>query len=344
MPDRYCRNCGNELRETDRYCSNCAAPVHETAHVPTPEADVEVPSPPQQAEAGRPEKKSSRNLLLFLALVVGLIWFLGSLGEDAGGSGVGGQGGNRQAAAPSDESEGSSETFTNENYAELYSDPAAHKEAQVNVTGQLLERPEDTEEELAFQMFADAENSEWNTIVYTDQTNLNLNTDDYVRVHGEVLGTFVGENAFGASLEAPMIQASKVGIVSAGQAIDPAKKVINVGQSLGDQGFEITLKKIEFGEESTRAYVTMTNNTGRGASFYTFDAKIQQGSTQVDYLEDSYAYYDEEPQSDLRPGVQTHGVLAFGPVNPDQPFRLIVPWESNNWSMNARAVVFQISP
>jgi hypothetical protein len=141
-----------------------------------------------------------------------------------------------------------------------------------------------------------------------------------------------------------MVQASDVTPVSAGQAIDPANKVIEVGQTLGDQGFEITLQKIELGEESTRAYVTMTNNTGRGASFYTFDAKIQQGTTQIDYLEDSYAYYDEEPQSDLRPGIQTEGVLAFGPVNSDQPFELIIPWSSNNYSMNAKSIKFQVTP
>ena len=54
MTDRYCRNCGHELAETDRFCPNCGTPVHEAAHVPTPEADVDVPSLPQQAEASTP--------------------------------------------------------------------------------------------------------------------------------------------------------------------------------------------------------------------------------------------------------------------------------------------------
>jgi hypothetical protein len=51
VTDRYCRNCGHELAETDRFCPNCGTPVHEAAHVPTPEADVDVPSPPQQGVA-----------------------------------------------------------------------------------------------------------------------------------------------------------------------------------------------------------------------------------------------------------------------------------------------------
>src|SRR5215207_5090581 len=51
-PARYCGNCGNELDPEDRFCQNCGSAVHQTASVPTPEADVPVPPPPQQEEAG----------------------------------------------------------------------------------------------------------------------------------------------------------------------------------------------------------------------------------------------------------------------------------------------------
>jgi hypothetical protein len=50
-PARYCSNCGHELSPGDRFCPNCGRPVHQTASVPTPEADIPVPPPPQQ-EAG----------------------------------------------------------------------------------------------------------------------------------------------------------------------------------------------------------------------------------------------------------------------------------------------------
>jgi len=45
--DRYCRSCGQELESEDQFCGSCGRPVHATAHVPTPEADVPVPPPPQ---------------------------------------------------------------------------------------------------------------------------------------------------------------------------------------------------------------------------------------------------------------------------------------------------------
>jgi hypothetical protein len=49
VADRYCRNCGQELPEDSRFCPNCGTPIQEAAHVPTPEADVQVPPPQQQA-------------------------------------------------------------------------------------------------------------------------------------------------------------------------------------------------------------------------------------------------------------------------------------------------------
>jgi len=49
-PQRYCGNCGQQLQPEEQVCPNCGRPEHETAHVPTPEADVSL-LPPAQAEA-----------------------------------------------------------------------------------------------------------------------------------------------------------------------------------------------------------------------------------------------------------------------------------------------------
>ena len=52
MENRYCRNCGHELGMEDRFCPNCGQPAHETAHVPTPEADVGIPPPGGPSASG----------------------------------------------------------------------------------------------------------------------------------------------------------------------------------------------------------------------------------------------------------------------------------------------------
>jgi zinc-ribbon domain len=100
VAQRYCTNCGAELREDDSFCGKCGRPVHETAQVPTPEADVPVPPPPQQEEAGEQpleqaeaqpqEPGTTRQLALgclgvfFIVFVVGA--FLSALAGNGGGN------------------------------------------------------------------------------------------------------------------------------------------------------------------------------------------------------------------------------------------------------------------
>jgi hypothetical protein len=54
QPERYCTNCGHELKPEDQFCTNCGMPVHRGARVPTPNADRPVsPPPPPTQEVGR---------------------------------------------------------------------------------------------------------------------------------------------------------------------------------------------------------------------------------------------------------------------------------------------------
>jgi hypothetical protein len=98
-PARYCGICGNELDPEDRFCQNCGRPVHQTAQVPTPEADVPVPPPPQQEAGTQPLEQAdaqprqpwtTRQLALgclgvfFVVFVVGA--FLSALAGNGGGN------------------------------------------------------------------------------------------------------------------------------------------------------------------------------------------------------------------------------------------------------------------
>jgi hypothetical protein len=274
--------------------------------------------------------------LLFLLVIAGA---LAGDGENADRGG-GGQGGNEPAP---EEAVGSGETFTRENYAELVSDPDAHEGAEVDVTGQVFTTPEIVEGDTAFQMYVDPENAEWNTAVLVEGTDLSLEADDYIHVVGTVQGSMKGENAFGGTVSAVAVEASKVEPVSAVAAVDPTQKTIEVGRTLTDQGFSITLKKIEFGEKTTRVYVAVYNGTGTGASFYDFSTKIIQGSRQFDQ-ETTYDYDVKAPQSELRPGVRTDGVVTFGKVSPSQPFEVRFEWSSDNYNITTHPIVFEVTP
>jgi hypothetical protein len=84
QPERYCSNCGRELRPEDQFCSNCGMPVHRGARVPTPHADRPVPPlpPPPQEAVGRRRLTASGALrgrgrkMVVLLVLVGLFLFL----------------------------------------------------------------------------------------------------------------------------------------------------------------------------------------------------------------------------------------------------------------------------
>jgi hypothetical protein len=75
-PDRFCKNCGHELRPEDQFCPNCGTPVHRAAHVPTPEADVPVPPPPGQ-QAGQAARRRALTPAMMVSIGVVLVLLLG---------------------------------------------------------------------------------------------------------------------------------------------------------------------------------------------------------------------------------------------------------------------------
>ncbi len=87
MADRYCANCGQELSLDYRFCPGCGRPVHETAVVPTPEADVAVPPLPEQhepsSEAGTTDKKHGRLSGRGWALIVFSVLWIASITANA---------------------------------------------------------------------------------------------------------------------------------------------------------------------------------------------------------------------------------------------------------------------
>jgi hypothetical protein len=82
QPERYCTNCGHQLKPEDQFCTNCGMPVHRAARVPTPKADRPVPPPPPPTqEVGRRRSLTGSGALrgcgtkLVVLLVLGGLFF-----------------------------------------------------------------------------------------------------------------------------------------------------------------------------------------------------------------------------------------------------------------------------
>ena len=355
MADRHCRNCGHELSDEDRFCPNCGRPVHETAQVPTPEANVPVPPPPAQ-QAGAPTGEGPQWGKAFLGClgVLALVVLLGALASALGGGGGAGRGGgsgppstpapNEAEQAQGGQYSNDIGTFTRENYGVLVANPEEHVGAEVDITGQLLASPESQGDEVAFQMWADPVKVDWNTIVRTDESALGLRSDSYVRVRGTVLGSFEGENAFGGTVSAVEVEADEVERVEAVDAVDPTLETVEVGQARSSEGFSITLVKVEFGVRHTRAFITARNDGDKTAKFDLYRSKIIQGSDRAGQT-DPYEYSLPKPKPGLQPGEETEGVVIFGRADPSQPFQVSFAWERGGFMADRpEPLVFQVTP
>ena len=95
MAQRYCTNCGAELREDASFCGKCGRPVHQTARLSIPEADVPVSPPPTHDEAtatvGIPQDQSEERTEWWqtpigkvLGVIVAIVTLLATLASGNG--------------------------------------------------------------------------------------------------------------------------------------------------------------------------------------------------------------------------------------------------------------------
>jgi uncharacterized membrane protein YvbJ len=82
VEDRFCGNCGQELRPDDSFCPSCGRPTTRDAQVPTPEASVQPPPTQQPQQPQQPQRTGSWSAgrILFLVLVapvlLAIAWFV----------------------------------------------------------------------------------------------------------------------------------------------------------------------------------------------------------------------------------------------------------------------------
>ncbi len=90
------------------------------------------------------------------------------------------------------------------------SDGDAYKGKYINIAGQVFSVDKDGDS-VAMQVWYDVENAEQQFIVYADKEIASgVKEDSFVRVDGEIAGTFTGENYFGGEITAMMINADSL--------------------------------------------------------------------------------------------------------------------------------------
>jgi P pilus assembly chaperone PapD len=120
-----------------------------------------------------------------------------------------------------------------------------------------------------------------------------------------------------------------------------------VGETNEQNGFSVTLDKIELTDKQTRVWLSVKNASNYKVSLYDFSAKIVQGGKQ---LEPKYiSNKDLELPSEYLQNVSAKGVIVFPAVNEtgnvkfviDAPYAQDVPFELYS-SMKFKEISFEV--
>lgn len=227
--------------------------------------------------------------------------------------------------------------------ANVYASPNNYKGKYIELTGEVFTDPEKGSASVSFQMFHDVENSEQNTVVICHDASLEVKIGDFVKVDAKIDGSFSGTNAFGGEVSALQVTADTVEISSYAEIIAPAIKTIEPADAIKDQhGCVVEVTKIEIAENETRVYVTATNNSDKEMTLYSSNAKLLQGSKQIEETYNFDADY-EEVQSEILPGMSSSGIILFDRIDPDTAFQVYIEAHNDNYRLDFEPYTFDIS-
>lgn len=234
----------------------------------------------------------------------------------------------------SSKSESKAEYVDEKDIAKVYTNPDKYKGKYIKITGQLISSPEKDNEDIAFQMFGDPKNGEMNTIVRFNDAELDIKSDDYVIVDGEIAGGYEGENGFGGAVNALLVRAKSVKVSSYAEVMAPTIKEIPLsGQTNSQHGVDITINKIEFAKNETRMYYTITNNCGSTYNFYDFNFKIVQNGKQYEIDSNFDADYPSVSGEVLN-GMTFEGIAPFAALEQSNFEIHVASGHSNNYDID----------
>lgn len=188
----------------------------------------------------------------------------------------------------------------------LYANPDDYEGRTVQLTGQVFNTEKEGDSTL-IQLDRDVENNNQDTVVISDDPDLKVSDDDYIRVEGSVDGEFSGENMLGGEISCPQISATKIEKISATEAI-PAEKTVKVNKTITRGNYKATVKKVDFTGQNVRIYLNVKNNSSEDFDNYPDQGKVIQGGKQYE-AECDFNYPD--PSTSIKSGASSASVIVF---------------------------------
>ena len=221
------------------------------------------------------------------------------------------------------------------------SDGDSYKGKYINIVGKVFNVDKDGDT-VAMQAWYDAENADQQFIVYASKDLAgSVKEDDFIKVDGEITGTFTGENYFGGEIKALLINAETLEVGGYDDIYAPAESTKEVGQTQDQHGVNVTVDRVEYAKGEARVYVSVKNDSGDTASIYTFNAKAIQEGKQLEH-QDNWEAGTDSDIGEVLDGASKEGVIRFKGLDPDTGFKLTLEAYSENWDITLEDYVFEI--
>ncbi len=239
-------------------------------------------------------------------------------------------------------SETPAEPLSDSEIKRMYSNPSDYIGSTVELVGVIFGGVDYDDDGIYFQMWADPENLDYNTVVAYYDPELTLEDGQYIRIYGTIIDVFEGENMMGGQIVAPAIQADILEVISYKDAVRPTVATATaINNTVEQYGYSVTVQSVELAEEETRAYISVTNNGSSEFSLYGFNMVLIQDGTQYEYTPNYMAGYPEL-QSSVRTGITTEGVVVF-PAIQQEPFQIIMEASTYDWNQTLQEYIFDFN-
>ncbi|MCY7923526.1 DUF4352 domain-containing protein [Bacillus spizizenii] len=301
---QHCKTCGQEIAKGVKKCPNC----------------------------GKDQRNFfMRHKIITFILAIVVIITIANIGNS----------GDSQAstATTSSASKKSTKTVQKADMEKLYTNANQFKNYKVDLYVKVFDVEQD-DDGTYLQGYNNPEKLSKNTLIMSDDSDLDIKDDDIIHVVGTVKDKYDGENALGGSVSAPRIIADSIEKSDYATAFAPAKKTINVDKTQNQHGFALTLQKVELAEKETRLYVKIENKSQDEISFYDFNAKIIADNKQLERKDDLSSY--PKIQSEILPGVNTEGVIVFPKIE-SKTAKIILEGSSENYDITINPFTFEVN-
>lgn len=188
----------------------------------------------------------------------------------------------------------------------LYANPDEYEGRTVQLTGRVFNTEKEGDSTF-IQLYHDVENCNQDTVVISDDPDLKVSNEEYIRVEGSVDGEFSGENVLGGEISCPQISATKIEKISVTEAI-PAEKTIKVNKTITKGNYKATVKKVDFTGQNVRIYLSVKNNSSEKFDNYPDEGKIIQGGKQYEV---EYDGNYPDPSTSIKSGASSSSVIVF---------------------------------